>query len=104
MPDRKQFDFLFARGVHVRRTRRDECDSSRLRLFQQVVYLGHYLEGVGYVDYIGFAAGPAAIGIEIDGAAFVDEAPADYVRLFAVAAGGEAFGVAGSGAGLADLI
>ncbi len=33
-----------------------------------------------------------------------DEAPADYVRLFAVAAGGEAFGVARRGAGLADLV
>jgi hypothetical protein len=62
------------------------------------------LEGIGYVDYVGFAACPAAVGVEGDGAAVGDEAPADDVRFFAVTAGGEAHGVAGRCAGLADLV
>jgi hypothetical protein len=72
--------------------------------FQQLIQLCYDLEGVGYVDYVGFAAGPAAVGVERDGAALGDEAPADYVRLLAVAAGGKAFGMAGRCAGLADLV
>ena len=71
---------------------------------EQFVDFGDYLKGVGYVDYVGFAAGPAAVGVEGDGAAVGDEAPADDVRLFAVAAGGEALGVARRCAGLADLV
>ena len=71
---------------------------------QQLIHLGHYLEGVGDVDHVGFAAGPAAVGVEGDGAALSDEAPADDVGLFAVAAGGKALGVTRRGAGLADLV
>jgi hypothetical protein len=68
------------------------------------IELGDDLEGVDDVDDIGFAACPSTIGVEGDGTAFADEAPADNVGLFAVTAAGEALGVAGRGAGLADLI
>ena len=61
---------------------------------EQVVEFGDYLEGVGYVDYVGFAAGPATVGVEGDGAAVGDESPAYDVRLFAMTAGGKALGVA----------
>ena len=71
---------------------------------EQGVDFGDDLKGVGDVDDVGFAARPAAVGVERDGAAVGDEAPADYVGFFAVAAGGKAFGVARRGAGLADLI
>jgi hypothetical protein len=71
---------------------------------QTRVHLGHHLEGVGDIDHVGLAAGPAAVGVERDGAALADEAPAHHVRLFAVAAGGEALGVARRCAGLADLV
>src|SRR5208282_1330001 len=54
--------------------------------------------------HVGLAAGPATIGIEIDGAPLVDEAPADNVWLLSMAAGGKAFGVPWCGAGLAHLI
>ena len=61
--------------------------SLRMIRLQQGVEFGDDLEGVGDVDYVGFAAGPAAVGVERDGAALGDEAPAYYVRFFAVAAG-----------------
>ena len=77
---------------------------SLIPLCEQFVDFGNDGEGVGHVDYVGFAAGPAAVGVEGDGAALGDEAPADDVRLFAVTAGGEALGMARRGAGLADLI
>jgi len=57
----------------------------------------------GDVEHVGLAAGPAAIGIEIDRAPLVDEAPADHMRLFAMATRGKAFRVAWSGASLAHL-
>jgi hypothetical protein len=71
---------------------------------KQSVDLAHHLKGVGNIYDVGFAAGPAAVGIEGDGAAVGDEAPANDVRLFAVATGGKAFGVAGRRSGLPDLI
>ena len=76
---------------------------SPLRL-QQGVDVAHDFEGVGDVEDVGLAARPAAVGVEVDGAALVDEAPADDVRLLAVAAGGQALGMARGGAGLADLV
>ncbi len=69
-----------------------------------MVDFGDDLESVGDVEDVGFAAGPAAVGVEADGAAFVDEAPSDGVGFFAVAASGEAFGMSWCGAGLADLV
>src|SRR5208283_2088862 len=92
------------REIDVTWTQRGECARSRLRLLQQVIQLGHDLEGVGYVQHVGFAAGPATIGIEIDGAPLVDEAPADHVGFLAMTTRGKTFGVARSGAGLAHLI
>lgn len=71
---------------------------------QQAVDLGHDFEGIGDLADIGLAAGPAAVGIEIDGAAFADEAPADYVGFFTVAARGEPLGVTRSRARLTDLV
>ena len=65
-----------------------------LRLFglQQRVDFGHHREGVGDIDHVGLAAGPAAVGVQRDGAPVADEPPAHHVRLLAVAAGGEALG------------
>jgi hypothetical protein len=42
--------------------------------------------------------------VRVEGSAVVDEAPAYHLRCFAVAAGREAFAVAGGGAGLAYLV
>src|SRR5271166_5393625 len=86
--------YPLVRGIDVTRTHCGSCASSCLRLFEKLIYLGHDLEGVGYVEHVGFAAGPAAIGVEIDGAALVDEAPADHVRFLAMATGRKAFRVA----------
>jgi len=72
--------------------------------FQQFVYPLHDRECIGDVDDVGFASGPTAVGIERDGAALADKAPADDVRLFAVAAGGEALGVPRRRARLTDLV
>ena len=55
--------------------------------FKQHIEFGHDLEGVGDVDDVGFAACPSTVGIEGDGAALADEAPADDVRFFAMATG-----------------
>ena len=71
---------------------------------QQHIDFGDDGEGVGYVDDVGFAAGPAAVGVERDGAAVGDEAPADDVGLFTMTAGCKALGMARGCAGLADLI
>ena len=73
-------------------------------LREQAVQFAHDLEGIADVEDVGLAAGPTAVGVEVDGAAVVDEAPADDVGLFTVAAGGETFTVAGGGPGLADLV
>ena len=72
--------------------------------FELRVDLGHDLKGVGDIDYVGFSAGPAAVGVEGDCASGGDEAPADYVGFLSVAAGGETFGMTRCGAGLADLV
>ena len=69
--------------------------SRALALSQQLVDVRHHFKGVGDVEDVGFAAGPAAIGVEADGAAFVDEAPADGVRFLAMTARAQALGVAG---------
>jgi len=61
-------------------------------LFQQIHKFADNREGIGNVEDVGLALGPAAIGVQIDGAAFADEAPAHHVRFLAVAAGGQAFG------------
>src|ERR1017187_509995 len=84
------------------------CDCARPELsvlcFQQGVEFRDDWEGVGYIDHVGFATGPAAVGVERNGAALGDETPTDNVGFLAVAAGCEALGMAGRGAGLADLI
>ena len=49
-------------------------------------------------------ARPAAAGVQVDGAALIDETPADNVRLLAVTTGGESLGVTRRRARLADLI
>ena len=64
----------------------------------------HDLKGVGDIEYVGFAAGPSTIGIQIDCPAFIDEAPADHVRFLAVATGGKSFWMPRSRPRLADLI
>src|SRR5208282_1979813 len=103
-PSRMLTHCPFVRGIDIRRAQRDEYAASRLRLFQLLVQLGHDLEGIGNVEHVGLAAGPAAIGVEIDGAALVDKAPADHVGFLAMATRGEAFRVTWSGTGLAHLI
>ena len=64
----------------------------------------HHFESVRHVQDVRLAARPAAVGIQIDGAPLIDETPAHHVRLLAVAAGGEPFGMARRRAGLADLV
>ena len=88
------------------RARRCESETITRRLFggEQLVDLAHDGKGVGHVKHVGLALRPATGGVEVDGASLVDEAPADGVRLFAVAAGGQPLGVARRGAGLADLV
>ena len=71
---------------------------------EQRIDLRHHLEGVRHIQHVGFAARPSTVRIEINGAPFANEAPADGVRLFAVTAGGQAFGMARRGTGLADLV
>ena len=71
---------------------------------QQFVDLGHHLEGIGDVKHVGLAARPAAIRVQIDGAALADETPADRVRFFAVTAGAQTFRMPRRRAGLADLV
>src|ERR1039457_1682920 len=56
---------------------------------EQRVDLRHYLESVGDVEHVGFAARPSAVGIEIDGAALANETPADSVGLLTMTAGGQ---------------
>jgi hypothetical protein len=73
-------------------------------MFEEFVQPGYDFEGVGDVKHVGFAASPTAVGIKIDGAALVDKAPADDVRLFAMTASGQAFAMAGCGARLSDLV
>src|SRR5208337_2473465 len=103
-PDRKLTHYLFVRGTNVTRAQRDECASSRLSLFQQLIHLGHDLEGIGNVEHVGFAAGPTAIGVEIDRAAFVDKTPPDHMGFLAMTTRGKPFWVTWSGTGLAHLI
>ena len=43
------------------------------------MHFPHHREGVGNVQDVGLPPRPAAIGVEVDGAAPVDEAPADDV-------------------------
>jgi hypothetical protein len=43
--------------------------SPGLLLIQQFIHLPHDLEGIGHVEDIGLAAGPATVGVEVDGAA-----------------------------------
>ena len=69
--------------------------SSPLLRRQQLVHFGNHLKGIGDVKDIRLSARPAAIRVEADGTAFIDEAPSDGVRFLAVTAGAEAFGVAG---------
>ena len=56
------------------------------RMRQKGVEFRHDLEGIGDVEHVRFAASPATIRIEIDGAALIDEAPAHDMRFFAVTA------------------
>ena len=71
---------------------------------QKRIDLRHHLEGVGHVQDISLAAGPAAIGIEIDGAPLANESPTHGVRLLAVAARGQPLGMAWRGPGLSHLV
>ena len=61
---------------------------------EQDIDLRHHLKGIGDIEHVGFAARSSAVGIEIDGAPFANEAPADSVRRLAMAAGGRALGMA----------
>src|SRR6478672_7667476 len=56
-------------------------------LGEESVQLCHDLECVCNVKDICFAARPAAVGIEVDGATLIDEAPADNVRFFSMTTG-----------------
>ena len=65
------------------------------RLLQQFVNFFHHFKSIRDVENISFAVGPAAVCVKVDGAAFIDEAPANYMGLFSVAAGGKTFRVSG---------
>ena len=74
------------------------------RFFEEPVKLLHHGKSIRNVDHVRFAAGPAAVGVEVDGAAFVDESPADNVWFLAVTAGGEPLGMSWRCTGLAHLV
>jgi len=57
--------------------------------------MAHHFERVGDVEHVGFAARPTAVGVQVDGAALVDEAPTHDVRLLAVATRGKALACRG---------
>ena len=71
---------------------------------QQFIHFSHHGEGVSHVKHVGFAAGPAAVRVQADGAALGDETPADGVRLFAVATGAQPLRMPRRCAGLANLV
>ena len=73
-------------------------------LCKHCVHFCRDFESVCYVEDVSLAPRPSAIGVEIDGAALVDESPAYDMRLLTVTAGGETLGVAGRGTGLANLV
>jgi len=73
-------------------------------LAEQLVDSGHDGESVGHIEHVGFAPRPAAIGVQVDRATFIDKAPADGVRFLTVTAGRQTFRMARGGAGLADLV
>ena len=75
-----------------------------LRFRQLLVELRYHLKSVSDINHVGFAAGPAAVWVQGDSAALANESPTNNMRLFAVAAGGEPFGVARRGASLPDLV
>ena len=62
---------------------------------EQLSHLSGDLKGIGHVQHVGLFAGPAAVRVEVDCSAFVDEAPTHDVGFLAVTAGRQAFGVAG---------
>src|SRR6266702_444572 len=74
-----------------------------LTLKKRIHFFDH-LEGIGNIHNVGFAAGPAAVGVERDGAPLSDESPAYDVRLLTMAAGGKSLSMSRSRAGLPDLI
>lgn len=55
-PNRKLSHYPFVKGIDVTRTQPDKYASSRLRLFQQLIHLGHDLEGISNVEHVGLAA------------------------------------------------
>src|SRR6202165_6340942 len=76
----------------------------RLARFQQLIDFFHHLERVGDVHHIRFAARPATVWIQTDGAAFAHEAPTNNVRLFAVATGRKPLWMSRGGACSPNLI
>jgi tRNA uridine 5-carboxymethylaminomethyl modification enzyme len=71
---------------------------------EQFVHLLHHGERIRHVQNVRLALRPTAIGVKVDGTAFVDETPADDVRFFTVTTRGEPLRVARRGARLADLV
>lgn len=99
--DQKHLFYLTASNRSGRWTWTGSSGASPRRFFhaspellrrEQLVDLRHHGKRVGDVNHVGLAARPAAVGVQADGPALFDEAPADRVRLFAVAAGGKPFG------------
>ena len=83
---------------------RPNHDKQLLSFGKQFIHFGNHFKSVGHIKNIGLALRPATVWIKADGAAFVDETPADGVRFLAVAAGRQAFRVARCGTGLTDLV
>ncbi len=81
------------------------ADETSLSTFsEKFVHLGHDGEGIGNIEHIGLALGPAAISVGVDRTAFIDKASADHVRFFAVTAGVKTLRVTRRGTGLANLV
>lgn len=60
-------------------------------LFQQRIQFRHHLKRISHIQYVRFAPRPPAIRIEIHRPPFLNESPADDVRLLAMTASGQSF-------------
>ena len=50
---------------------------------KQLIHLCHHAERISHIDYVGFAASPAAVGVERNCPSLADEPPANDVRFLA---------------------
>src|SRR5579884_4313517 len=74
------------------------------QLLEKRIKFGDYLKRIGNVEDVGFATRPAAVRVEVDGAAFVDKTPSHNMRLFSVAARRESLRMTRRRSRLTDLV